>query len=323
VPAVEAAAQRLAARLSHRQASPVDAVELRGCPDSVPLWWRRGVAGAAIFGDGLMSLPGADALGFSRPVTLLSAAEIAAVAGGEYVPLAWLDGGAAVALVHDRAARPVVAVSVDQMQGGPARPEPLADSLVAFLDALMPQTVCRLTGPGSQATVELSGELSLLVEHDGLVEQRSFDSAEAVGEFVAEFLDQAIEAGLRLAFCSARLHPLIHARAAWMAARSEVMPEVRARAAIQHLLAEQRLELEEDASPETLEDLIDEAARWLERHGHGQRAAERFADWLSQHPAVNDLYADDDSVRAALSAAVVGTARLTEAITRAGRRGQA
>ncbi|HWN66658.1 MAG TPA: hypothetical protein VNM90_03400, partial [Haliangium sp.] len=165
--------------------------------------------------------------------------------------------------------------------------------------------------------------LSLLVEHNGVVEQRSFDSADAVGEFVADFLDQAIEAGMHLSFCSARLHPLIHARAAWMAARPDVMPEVRARAAIQHLMADQRLVLEEDINPETLEDLIDEAARFLERHGHGQHAAERFADWLSQHPAVNDLYADDDTVRAALSAAVVGTARLTEAISRAGRRGQA
>jgi hypothetical protein len=230
-----------------------------------------------------------------------------------------------VALVRDRAARAVVAVAVDQIQAGEtkAKPEPLADSLVAFLDALMPQTVCRLTGDGNQATVELTGELSLLVEANGEVEQRSFETAEAVGEFVADFLDQAIEGGMRLRFCSARLNPLIHARASWMAARPEVMPEVRARIAIQHLMADERLVLEEDTDPETLEDLIDEAARFLERHGHGLHAAERFADWLSQHPAVNDLYADDDTVRAALSAAVVGTARLAEAVSRAGRRGQA
>jgi hypothetical protein len=322
VAAVEAAAQRLAMRLSEREASSAD---LATCAESVPLWWRRGLAGAAVFGDGLMSLPGADALGFSRPVTLLSASEISAVAGGEYVPLAWLDGGSSVALVHDRAARPVFAVAMDQAQGAAQAatpPERLAPSLVAFLDALMPQTVCRLTGEGTQATVELAGELSLLVEINGEVEQRTFDSPGAVGEYVAEFLDQAIESGMRLRYCSARLNPLIHARASWMAARLEVMPEVRARAAIQHLIADQRLVLEEDSDPETIEDLIDEAARFLERHGHGQHAAERFADWLSQHPAVNDLYADDDTVRAALSASVVGTARLTEAMHRADRRGR-
>lgn len=316
--AVQAAAQRLAQRLSLREASPADAA---GCPDTVPLWWRRGLAGAAIFGDGLMSLPGADALGFSRPVALLSASEISAVAGGEYVPLAWLDGGAAVALVHDRARRPVVAMTVDHGQGS-SRPEPLAGSLVAFLDALMPQTVCRLVGAGAQATIELAGDLALLVEVGGVVERRSFSSVDAVGEFVADFLDQAIESGLRLAFCSARLHPLIHARAAWMAARSEIMPEVRARAAIQHLMADQRLVLEDDSDDETLEDLIDEAARFLERHGHGVHAAERFADWLSQHPAVSDVYADDDTVRAALSADVASAARLSQALRRA-ERGQA
>src|SRR5690606_29864742 len=114
VSAVQAAAERLAQRLSLREARPA---EVAACPDTVPLWWRRGLAGAAIFGDGLMSLPGADPLGFSRPVAMLSASEIAAVAGGEYVPLAWLDGGASVALVHDRAARPVVAMAVDQSQG--------------------------------------------------------------------------------------------------------------------------------------------------------------------------------------------------------------
>jgi hypothetical protein len=319
VTAVQAAAERLASRLSLRDASRAD---LTACADTVPTWWRRGVARAAVFGDGLMSLPKADALGFSRPVTLLSAAEISAVAGGEYVPLAWLDGGTAVALVRDRGSRPVVAVGVDQLEG-PARSEPLADSLVEFLDALMPQTVCRLSGPDGQATVELCGELSLMVEENGVVVQRDFDSAEAVGEFVADFLDQAIESGMRLRFCSSRLSPLIQARTAWVTSQPEAMPEVRARVAIQHLIADERLVLEDDLQPEALEDLIDEAARFLERHGQAQHLAQRFADWLSQHPVVNDLYADDDTVRAALSASVVGSARLNEALRHAGRRGDA
>jgi hypothetical protein len=313
VTAVGTAAERLAARLSLRSAGRAD---VSRCPETVPAWWRQGLANAAVFGDGLMSLPAAEPLGFSRPVAFLSADEIAAVAGGEYVPVAWLDGGTAVALVHDRGDRPVVAAPIGEMQAAGAS-EPLADSLVAFLDALMPQTVCRLAGPGRQTTIELSGELSLLVEQDGVVSQHRFESAEAVGELVADLLDQAIEAGMRLRFCSARLRPLIQTRAALATAAPAVMPEERARAAIQHLVADGRLALEDEEDREALEDLIDDAARFLEKHAGERHLVHRFADWLSQHEAVTDLYADDDSVRVALDAASP-SARLAAAMRRAG-----
>lgn len=316
VAAVGTAAERLAARLSLRSASCAD---VSTCAETVPAWWRQGLAAAAVFGDGLMSLPAAEPMSFSRPVAFLSADEISAVAGGEYVPVAWLDGGTAVALVHDRDDRPVVAVAIGELQH-PGKAQPLADSLVAFLDALMPQTVCRLAGPGRQTTIELSGELSLLVEEDGVVAQHTLESAEAVGELVADVLDQAIEAGMQLRFCSARLRPLIQSRAALAAAAPPVLPEERARAAIQHLLADGRLALEDEEDREALEDLIDDAARFLERHQGERHLVHRFADWLSQHQAVTDLYADDDSVRTAL-AAVEPSARLAAAMRRAGSSG--
>jgi hypothetical protein len=317
VAAVGTTAERLAARLSLRSPGRTD---VSACAETVPAWWRQGLASAAVFGDGLISLPAAEPLGFSRPVAFLSAAEISAVAGGEYVPLAWLDGGAAVALVHDRGDRPVVAVAIGEMQrpGESQSPgEPLAESLVAFLDALMPQTVCRLAGAGHQTTIELSGELSLLVEEDGVVSQHTFETAEAVGEFVADLLDQAIEAGMGLRFCSARLRPLIQTRAALATAAPSIMPEQRARAAIQHLVADGRLALEDEEDREALEDLIDDAARFLDRHGGERHLVQRFADWLSQHEAVTDLYADDDSVSLALRA-VEPAARLAAAMRRAG-----
>jgi hypothetical protein len=313
VAAVGTAADRLAARLRLRTASRAD---VSACAEAVPAWWRQGLATAAVFGDGLMSLPAAEPLGFSRPVAFLSASEISAVAGGEYVPLAWLDGGTAVALVHDRGDRPVLAAPIGEVQR-PGGSQPLAGSLVAFLDALMPQTVCRLAGAGHQITIELGGELSLLVEEDGAVSQRAFASAEAMGEYVADVLDQAIEAGMRLRFCSARLRPLIQGRAALAAAAPAILPEERARAAIQRLVADGRLALEDEEDREALEDLIDDAARFLEKHAGERHLVHRFADWLSQHEAVTDLYADDDSVRAAL-AAVEPAARLAAAMRRAG-----
>jgi hypothetical protein len=313
VSAVSTAAGRLAARLSLRSPGRAD---VSICAETVPAWWRQGLASAAVFGDGLISLPAAEPLGFSRPVAFLSAEEISAVAGGEYVPLAWLDGGTAVALVQDSGDRPVVAVAIGEVPR-PGESLPLADSLVEFLDALMPQTVCRLAGNGHQTTIELSGELSLLVEEDGAVSQHTFESAEAVGELVADLLDQAIEAGMRLRFCSARLRPLIQTRAALATAAPAIMPEQRARAAIQHLVADGRLALEDEEDREALEDLIDDAARFLDRHGGERHLVQRFADWLSQHEAVTDLYADDDSVSTALRA-VEPAARLAAAMRRAG-----
>lgn len=324
IAAVGAAAERLASRLRRRQATRA---EVSDCSPQVPAWWRQGLAGAAIFGDGLASLPPAEPDRFSRPVAFLRAAEISMVAGGEYLPVAWLDGGAAVALVHDRGERPVVAVGLDELHGPPGSPAPLADSLVAFLDALEPQTVCRLAGPGGEVAIELCGDLSLLIEDHGGIRRRDFDTAEEMGEYVAHFLDEAIEAGMRLRFCSARLRPLIQDRAALAQARLEAAPELRAQATIQRLLDAGQLELrdlgDDDEENETLEDLIDDAARFLERNARARHLARRFGDWLSQHPSVVDVYADDDTVQVALDAADLGAARLLEAVRRAGGEGQA
>ncbi|WP_428261729.1 hypothetical protein [Haliangium sp.] len=326
VGAVRAAAERLAARLSRRAGRPA---ELTDCTAAVPMWWREGIADVPIFGDGLASIPATEDGSFSRPVSFLSAREISMVAGGEYVPVAWLDGGVTVALVHDRGALPVVAVALADMQrADPSGAEgvPLAPSLVAFLDALAPQTVCRLEAPGSHLMMELIGDSSLLVEHAAGLEQHDFDSTDDLGSFVASFLEQAIEAGYRLGFCSALLRPVIEARVAAVDASAADLPETRARTAILWLLADGSLELEgmdepddddddidnvDDASddltvsvdPEQLEDLIDAAARFLERNGRSRNLAKRFAEWLSQQPGVVDLYADDDTVHTALHTA--------------------
>src|SRR5690606_26946622 len=119
-----------------------------------------------------------------------------AAAGGEYVPLAWVDGGAFVALVHDSGARPAGLVA----PSAPMRTieaEPVAASLVDFLDALIPQTVCRFTGAsGASATMELVGETVLLIERHGEVSRREFASADEVGEYVATFIADALDAGL-------------------------------------------------------------------------------------------------------------------------------
>lgn len=82
-------------------------------------------------------------------------------------------------------------------------------------------------------------------------------------------------------------------------------------------MADGRLALEDEEDREALEDLIDDAARFLERHQGERHLVQRFADWLSQHEAVTDLYADDDSVRIALGAAEP-SARLAAAMRRAG-----
>ncbi|ACY14866.1 hypothetical protein [Haliangium ochraceum] len=298
---IAAAAARLAERVSRREGQPADLSE--DAP-TIPSWWREGLAVHAIFGDGLLSFPGRDAHSFSRPVAFLSASELAQVAGGEYVPLAWLDGGAFVALVQNQGTMPVIAVSVETLQGvstGPQEAEPLTDSLVAFLDALMPQTVCRLVGPKGEVGIELIGERSLLVEEEGQIERRDFPSGDSVGEYMAGFLDRALEAGMNLGFASARLRQHILERIAKLKPkRHAVPPEQRARLAVLQLIADSHLELEEDADEDTLEDLIDAAARFLEKGSGERNLVRRFADWLAQQPAVVDLYADDDTVQAAL-----------------------
>jgi hypothetical protein len=322
--AVRAAAQRLAQRLRHRDAGRAS---LQECSDAVPSWWREGMADAAIFGDGLLSLPAAGDDGFSRPVTLLSAAEISTTAGGEYVPLAWVDAGtegsAAIALVRDQGDLPVAVREVTPearnakdglgaAQGATdARPEPVAESLVAFLDMLMPQTLCRFVAGDAKRSVELCGEHSLLIERDGQIERRDFDSADEVGEFVAAFMSEALDAGMRTVCCPANMRPLVAGYISQRGGQPEsqvsgqaVPPEVRAQMAVQRLLAADTLELVEDAS---LDQLVDDAARFLERQGraagNGQATlalARRFVEWLLQHPAVDDLYADDEAVRVAL-----------------------
>lgn len=300
--AIAEAAARLADRLSRREGTPA---EPPTPGSSVPSWWREGLAEHAIFGNGLLSFPGRDANSFSRPVSFLTAAELSMVAGGEYVPLAWLDGGASVALVHDdKGSLPVIAVSVETLHGtseGPQEAEALSDSLVSFLDALVPQTVCRMLGPSGQMAIELLGERSLLVEEDETIERRDFPSSDAIGEYMAGFIDRAISAGMSVVFASARLQQHIRERSAQLRPKRRALPpEQRARLAVMQLLADSHLELEEDADEDTLEDLIDAAARFLESGSGERNLVQRFADWLSQQPAVVDLYADDETVQAAL-----------------------
>ncbi len=316
--AVREAAERLAERLQQRQG---DVADLDECGPAVPKWWREGLATLPIFGDGLASLPSDDDQAFSRPVSFLSAREITMVAGGEFLPLAWMDGGTTVALVHDDGDLPLVCVALEDMQragGAGARGVPLADRLSDFLDSLRPQTVCRMASPEGSATIELVGDMGLKFELGGVVEEREFDSADEVGAFVAAFLDQVIEAGFQLQYCSSKMRPLVTARIAEVNQRSSFQPESRARAAILHLLADGSLELEEELGVptddgdyeldeddlEALEDLIDAAARFLERNGRARNLPRRFGEWLSQARGVVDLYADDDAVREALKAPV-------------------
>lgn len=300
IQAVLLAAERLAQRLRYRDA---EAARLADCSEAVPTWWRQAIAPAAIFGDSLLSLPVPTELAFSRPVTFLSAAEISVAAGGEYVPLAWLDGGHAIALVHDQGSLPVVLVA-SGLNGDKPEAEPVADSLVQFLDLLMPQTLCRLVGTGTHMSIELCGERSLLVERYGEVERRDFASDDEIGDYVATFLMDALDEGMRVMFCPASMRPLIQAYAGTMQA-ALIPPETRAQAAIQRLIADESLDLRENAD---LEQLIDDAGRFLERNSQeaeplSRALVKRFADWLSQHPLVDDLYADDDTVERALDVA--------------------
>ena len=322
---VRRAAERLARRIQRRQTFSAD---LAGCPPTVPVWWREGLALAPVFGDGLMSLPPRGDAAFSRPVAFLSPSEISATAGGEYVPLAWMDGGAAIALVHDRDQLAVVSAAIGEantpedlvrrgistaiaMGGGSGDAELIAGSLVEFLDALVPQTVCRFVGPGGPWTIELAdevaGELAVLVERGGAVERLEFDSDDALGEHVANFVVEALDADMDVVFCPARIRHLIAMRQrADMAL--DVLPEVRARAAIRQLLERDELELvpmNGRVEAEVIEDLIDGAARFLERNQRRRNLIKAFADWLTRHEDVDDLYADDDAVREALAAAAI------------------
>lgn len=323
--AVRRAAERLARRIRRRETFAAD---LSGCPPTVPAWWRDGLAQAPVFGDGLMSLPPRDDGVFSRPVAFLSPSEISATAGGEYVPLAWMDGGAAIALVHDRDDLTVVSASLGEANtpedlvrrgiataiavgGGSGDAEVLSGSLIEFLEALVPQTVCRFVGPRGPWTIELSdevaGDLAVVVERDGVIERLEFDSDDALGEHVASFVVEALDAEMEVVFCPARIRRLIAMRErADMGL--DVLPEVRAGAAIRHLLDREELELVplgDRVRSEVVEDLIDAAARFLERNQRRRNLIKAFADWLTQHDDVDDLYADDDAVRVALGAAVL------------------
>ncbi len=115
---------------------------------------------------------------------------------------------------------------------------------------------------------------------------------------MASFLSDAIDAGLRLGYCPQRLRPLIVDRCA-AAEQEQLPPEERARRAIEHLISTGHLELVED-DEDALEDLADEAGRFLERHQRILDPTRRFAEWLTQHANVVELYADDDDVRSAL-----------------------
>ena len=305
IESVRAASERLARRLERREAHRVD---VSTCSGAVPDWWRQGLAEAAVFGDGLLSLPSYEPDTFSRPVAFLSAAEITTTAGGEYVPLAWMDGGKSVAVVRDRGALPVIAAAMDHLSGPISGDAPgdelLADSLVEFLDALRPQTVCRFVAPGDERAIELQGELALLIEQGGAVALHHFESDKDVGERVASFVIEALDAGMQVAFSPARLRQLIAARQR-APADPEIPPEVRAAAAIRRLLDKTSLELVPPGSrdpDEQIEDLIDAAARFLEKNQRRRNIVKAFAEWLAQHDEVDDLYADDDAVRDALTA---------------------
>ncbi|MEM9492723.1 MAG: hypothetical protein AAGC55_26480, partial [Myxococcota bacterium] len=160
-----------------------------------------------------------------------------------------------------------------------------------------------LRADGERATIEIIGDSSLLVEQHGSVDRRDFDDERAVGEFVAAFLIDSLNRGLQLVFGPARMRKLVLGR---QRAAAEVPPEQRADAAIRYLLAEDSLELaecdDEDEREEQFEDLVDAAGRYLEKHRAVPNLAVKFADWLTQHQLVVDVYADDDAVRAALAA---------------------
>lgn len=305
IESVRAASQRLAHRLERRAAHQVDAA---ACMRPVPAWWSQGLATVAIFGDGLLSLPASEPDTFSRPVAFLSPGELSTTAGGEYVPVAWMDGGKSVAVVHDRGSLPVVSAAIDPISGqadaSSGGDSLLADSLVEFLDALRPQTVCRFVAGKARRTIELDGQRSLLIERDGTVERVGFESDAILGDRVASFVIDALDAGMEVAFSPARLRQLIAARQR-APASPDIPPELRAAAAIRRLLESESLDLVapgERGRDEQIEDLVDAAARFLERNERRRNIVKVFAEWLAQHDDVDDLYADDDAVRDALTA---------------------
>jgi hypothetical protein len=313
--AVRDAAERLAQRLSLRAGQTAD---LSVCSPAVPAWWREDMADYRIFGDGLLSLepgpgPGHERA-FSRPVDLFSAAEISAHAGAEYVPLAWADGATNVILVHDRGQLPVfispiggatAGALVGQPLGEPwgdTLAEPLADSLVAFLDALRPRTLCDFIGPDERRRIELIGERTLLVGHGGHMEEHTFSDDDDVGAVMAGFLSDAVNAGLRVVSCPAEMRPMIAEFAGTLARGRQPAPEERARTAILALCA--RGELEFSADDIDLDEFIDQASRWLERHGQGWgkdgrpplELVRKFGEWLIEQPAVEEVFADDEAL---------------------------
>ena len=306
VQTVRAAGDRLAERLHMREAQVVDGDLAVG---HLPAWWRQGLARCRVFGDGLLSWPVAGQASFSRPVSLFSAREISVSAGGEFLPFAWLDGGARIAVVQERGLRPVAAVPPDGSSDG----ERLTDSLVDFLDALQPQTLCLLTSPAGRRRIEICGERTLLVERAGRIAPHTCASDDDMGRTIARFLSDAIDDGLQVISCPARMRPLIAGYSGLRMQASQVAPEVRAQRVIEHLLENELLELVETPASRTeagrrelIEDLVDEVGRFLERENPRWSASgkpsgkftRRFADWLAEHRLVEDLYADDATVAA-------------------------
>lgn len=289
--AIADATARLERRLRAGEATTTDPAR---CTSNVPRWWRDGIAAFAVFGDGLMSFPASEPAQFSRPVTLFSAEEMSVSAGGEFVPFAWVDGGVNVAVVHDRAPYPVAVVAPDGAGAG----RRLASSLVAFLDALEPQTLCMLVSAAGRRRIELYGDRGVLIEQRGRIEPREFDSDNDVGAQVATFLSSAIQAGFRVASCPMRMRALIARFMNTVARARDVKPEIRAQRLLDNLRESEMIEL---SKPVDMEAFVDDIARFLERHGHGfdvtgrppVKFARRFADWLLEHTSVEEVFADD------------------------------
>lgn len=310
VEAVRAAAERLCERLRFRDAEAGDGA---AATTIVPRWWRVGMADCHIFGDGLLSWPGSDEGHFSRAVTLFDGREISVSAGGDYLPFAWIDGGVDVAIVAIRGAVTSGSGPGPVYVGPPdgARPAQLmAESLVAFLDGLRPQTLCLLAGSAGRRRIEICGERMLLIERAGQVRTQTFASDDEVGRFVGKFLSDSIDDGLRVVSCPARMRPLVAGYSGEVAQARTVAPEVRAERVIQSLLADDLLDLVEDVEVEVeqfVEQFVDQVARYLDseapRFGPSGRPSDKFArrfiDWLIGHAAVDDLYADDEQVAAA------------------------
>lgn len=303
VDAIRAACERLSERLRFRQAG---AIEPATATATVPHWWRAGMAGWRIFGDGLLALasPGGD--DFSRAVTLFDGREISVSAGGESLPFAWIDGGINVAVVVTRAGESGLGpgpVYIGPPDGSHAA-EPAAESLVAFLDRLQPQTLCLLAGPAGRRRIELCGERMVRIERAGRVHTRSFASDDEVGSFVGRFLSESIDDGLRVVSCPARMRPLVASYSGTVSRARDVPPEVRAQRVIEQLLAAEQLELIERVD---IEQFIDDCARFLESENPvfrpsgrpSDKFTRRFLDWLLGHAAVDDLYVDDDGLAAA------------------------